>query len=176
MNEQLIKNMGQKVVTKPTIVKRIGGYLHRVVPITDKSGEIISYALKPFMVEFKPRDAFQVIVGASILAIPVAFTEEAWTLGENLPFKNVAVLSLLSLIFIASFVYFNFYRFHLKDHVIEFVKRVLSTYLLSIMVVAIILTVIQKCPWGIDNMLAVKRIIIISFPASMSATVSDTIK
>lgn len=168
--------MEENITTKPTTIKRIGGYLHRVVPIADKSGEIISYALKPFMVEFKPRDAFQVIVGASILAIPVAFTEEAWTLGEKLPGENVALLSLLSLLFISAFAYFNIYRFHLRGNVFELIKRILSTYILSIMVVAIVLTIIQKCPWGVDNLLAIKRIIIISFPASMSATVSDTLK
>ncbi len=168
--------MDEKIYTKPSRIERIGGYLHRIVPIADKSGEVISYALKPFMVEFKPRDAFQVIVGASILAIPVAFTEEAWTLGERLPAENIAVLSFLSVLFIAAFVYYNFYRFHLKGHVLDFAKRVIGTYLLSAIVVSLILTIIQKCPWGTNDLLAIKRIIIVSFPAAMSATVSDTIK
>jgi len=168
--------MEENIYTKPSTIKRIGGYLHRVIPIANKSGEIISYTLKPFMVEFKPRDAFQVIVGASILAIPVSFTEEAWTLGEKLPFNNIALLSLLSLLFIASFVYYNIYRFHFKGHIIEYIKRVICTYFFSLFVVAVILTIIQKCPWGTDNILAIKRIVIVSFPASMSATVSDSIK
>lgn len=168
--------MDEKFYTKPSKIERIGGYLHRIVPIADKSGEVISYALKPFMVEFKPRDAFQVIVGASILAIPVAFTEEAWTLGERLPVENIAVLGLLSILLIGFFVYFNFYRFHLKGHTLDCMKRVIGTYLLSTIVVSLILTIIQKCPWGADNILAIKRIIIVSFPASMSATVSDTLK
>jgi hypothetical protein len=45
-----------------------------------------------------------------------------------------------------------------------------------VLVVALILTIIQKCPWGVDNILALKRIAIVAFPASMSATISDTIK
>ena len=108
--------MEDHIVARPSTVKRIGGYLHRVVPIADKSGKILSYALKPFMVEFRPRDAFQVIVGAAILAIPVALTEEAWTLGERLPLNNVVSLALLSLLFISTFVYFNFYRFNFSGH------------------------------------------------------------
>ncbi|MFC1467464.1 hypothetical protein ACFLQY_02065 [Verrucomicrobiota bacterium] len=49
-------------------IKRINGYLHRVVPIADSAGKVLNYALSPVMVEFKPRDLMQVIVGASILA------------------------------------------------------------------------------------------------------------
>jgi uncharacterized membrane protein len=168
--------MEEDIKTKPSTIKRIGGYLHRVVPIADKSGEIISYALKPFMVEFKARDVFQVVVGASILAIPVAFTEEAWTLGEKLPLNNVIYLAILSVLFIAIFVYFNIYRFHFSGNAFEYVKRVIGTYVLSLIVVALILTIIQKCPWGVDNILAIKRVVIVAFPASMSATISDTIK
>jgi uncharacterized membrane protein len=157
-------------------VKRIGGYLHRIVPVVDKSGEVLSYALKPLMVEFKPRDVFQVIVGSSLIAIPVAMSEEAWTLAESLPMKNIIYLSILSLVFIGSFGYFNFYRFQLKGNVWEFVKRTLGTYIISAVMVTLFLTVIQKCPWGIDNMLALKRILLVSFPAGMSGTLSDTIK
>jgi uncharacterized membrane protein len=168
--------MEEKIETRPSTVKRIGGYLHRVVPIADKSGKILSYALKPFMVEFKSRDAFQVVVGASILAIPVAFTEEAWSLGKTLPLPNVVGLAALSVVFISTFVYFNFYRFNFSGNAINYFKRISGTYFLSLIVVALILTIIQKCPWGTDNVLAIKRIIIVTFPASMSATVSDVIK
>ena len=90
-------------------IKRVGGYLHRIVPIFDSAGKVINYTLTPIMVEFRLRDMMQVIVGASILAVPVAFTEETWKLGESLPTVNVLFLSGLSLLFIAGFVYFNFY-------------------------------------------------------------------
>ena len=162
--------------SKQTTIKRIGGYLHRVVPIMDKSGKILSYTLKPLMVEFRARDVFQVVVGASILAIPVAFTEEAWTLAETLPLPNVLMLSLLSLCIVSLFVFYNFYGLNIKGHVWSFVLRVLSTYFISLAVVALLLTVIQKFPWQADTLLALKRAIIVAFPASMSATISDTIK
>ena len=135
----------QKPETK---VKRIGGYLHRVIPVFDSAGKIINYSLTPLMVEFRPRDLMQVIVGAAILAVPVAFTEETWNLGESLPMKNTLLLSVLSLLFIAGFVYFNFYRYNFKEHVFEFLKRVICIYFFSLMIVGLILTIIQKCPWG----------------------------
>ena len=161
---------------KETTIKRIGGYLHRIVPIADKSGEIISYALKPLMLEFKPRDIMQVIIGSALLAIPVSLTEEAWNLGESLPVMNVSIIAIVSLMLVSVFVYFNFYKVTLKGYVPDFIKRVLGTYIISLIVVAMILTVIQKCPWGIDNVLAIKRIVIVAFPAAMSGTLSDTIK
>jgi uncharacterized membrane protein len=166
----------QKKDQKGFLVKRVGGYLHRVVPIMDASGKVLSYALKPLMVEFKPRDLFQVIVGSSILAIPVAFTEETWDLGEKLPLNNILLLAGLSLLFIACFVFFNFYRFNFKGHWFEYVKRVIATYGVSFLVVGVLLTIIQKCPWGTDSILAIKRIIIVTFPASMSATISDVLR
>lgn len=168
--------MEEKVKVKQSTIERIGGYLHRVVPIADKSGEIISYALKPLMIEFKPRDIIQVAVGAAMLAVPVALSEEAWSLGERLPKENIGILAALSLVFISIFVYFNFYRFTFKGNVLSFLKRVVGTYVISLAVSAIILTIIQKCPWGIDNMLALKRIVIVTFPATMGGTLSDTIK
>ena len=166
----------EKVEIKETTIKRIGGYLHRVVPIADKSGEIISYALKPIMLEFNPRDIMQVIIGSALLAIPVSLTEEAWNLGETLPNSNVLMISILSLLLISVFVYFNFYKVTLKGYVADFIKRVIGTYIISLLVVALILTLIEKCPWGIDNVLGIKRIIIVAFPAAMSGTLSDTIK
>ncbi len=168
--------MDQKIDIRESTIKRINGYLHRVVPVADKSGQIISYALKPLMLEFKPRDIMQVLVGSALLAIPVSLTEEAWNLGQVLPNTNVALIAFLSLLFISVFVYFNFYKITLRGYVFEFVKRVLGTYLLSFLVVAVILTLLQKCPWGIDNLLAVKRIVIVAFPAAMSGTLSDTLK
>ncbi len=157
-------------------IKRIGGYLHKIVPIADKEGKVLHHAIIPFMVELRLRDVMQIIVGASILAIPVAFTEEVWVLGEHLSSNRVLILTMLSLFFIATFVYFNFYRYHFMEHVSEYIKRVFATYILSLLVVAVLLTIIEKCPWGINNLLAIKRIIIVAFPASMSASLSDTIK
>ncbi|HEY5653133.1 MAG TPA: DUF2391 family protein [Pontiella sp.] len=157
-------------------VRRIGGYLHRVIPVVDETGKVIEHVLKPFMVEFKSRDLMQVVVGSAILAVPVAFTEETWKLGQELALNNVLLLSALSLLFISCFVYFNFYRLHFKGHILQFVKRTVSIYVFSLLVVAVILTIIQKCPWETDIMTAIKRILIVAFPASMSAAISDTIK
>ena len=159
-------------------IKRIGRgkYLHTIIPILDSSGKVIQRVVKPLMVELRVRDVFQIIVGATLLAIPMAFTEETWQLGEKLPTINIIILSLPSLFFIAIFVYVHFYRFYLKGFVFQYIKRVLAIYILSLVVVGLLMTVIEQCPWGVDNLLAIKRIIVVSFPASMSAVATDAIK
>jgi uncharacterized membrane protein len=168
--------MAEKKLGNAFKVERIGGYLHKVVPVVDGAGKVLSYAVSPLMWELRPRDIMQIVVGASILAVPVAFTEETWVLGERLAAANVAALAGISVLIIALFVYYNFYRNALRGHVFEYVKRVAATYVLSLIVVTGLLMLIQKCPWGVDNALAVKRIVIVAFPASMSAAVSDMLK
>jgi hypothetical protein len=37
-------------------------------------------------------------------------------------------------------------------------------------------TIVQRCPWQTDFMVAIKRVLIVAFPASMSAAISDTLK
>lgn len=160
---------------KPTI-ERIGGYLQKVTTLKDNSGKMIQTVMSPFMVELKPRDILQIIIGATILAIPVGLTEETWILAKELALPRVFLLGIISLLFLALFIYFNFYRFHLKEHMFNYIKRVLATYLLSLIVVGLLLTIIDKCPWGIDNILAIKRVIITAFPSSMAATLSDTLR
>jgi uncharacterized membrane protein len=166
------------ITSSDVSIQRLGrnGYLHRVIPIFDKSGKIVQRVVKPLMVEFRIRDMMQTVVGASILAIPAAYTEEAWNLGRDLPVANISAIALISILFIATFVFFNFYKSYIAEFQAQFVIRVITTYAVSFVVVAILLTVIGQCPWGTDNALALKRIVVVAFPASMSATITDALK
>jgi uncharacterized membrane protein len=167
--------MAEPSKTKREII-RIGKHLNEMITIRDSGGNLLHKMVKPLMIEFYPRDVVQVIVGATILAIPVAFTEEVWRLGADLPNRNILYLGLVSIIFICLFVYYNFYRSHLKTHWLEFLKRVASIYILAILVVGMILFIIGQAPLGADWLITLKRMIIIAFPASMSAAVADMIK
>ena len=144
--------------------------------VSKKEEGFIEQAIHDIPIKFYLRDVMQVIVGATILAVPVGFTEEAWTLGETLPLGNVISLFILSIVFIGLFTYYNYYRRTMKTHWYDCTKRVITTYLISFLVVALLLTVIHKAPWQVDNLLALKRSIIVAFPASMSAAVADMIK
>jgi uncharacterized membrane protein len=154
----------------------VAGKLKEIITVTDEKGRILHKLINPVMVKFYARDVMQIIVGASILAIPVAFTEETWNLGASLPFANIIGLMLLSFIFISTFVFYNYYRDRLKEHRIEFVKRVFTTYLVSFLVVAVLLTIIERAPWNTNFMVAFSRTVIVSFPASMSGAVADMLK
>jgi uncharacterized membrane protein len=158
-----------------TQVQRLSGRLHRIHPILDAAGKVIHYAVSPLRVELRRRDLMQIIVGSSVLAVPIGFTQEAWDLGQNLPIVNVIALILLSIMFISAYVYFNFYRELFSQYALNFVMRVISIYLLSLVVVGLLLTIIQVAPWNQDFLLALKRTIIVGFPSSMSAAVSDAI-
>jgi len=166
----------QEVSHKEFILKRIGGQLHKIISLKDSKDNVFEKIVIPFPVEFTFRDAFQVLAGASLMMVPVALTEEVWTLSEELPLINVQWLVVLSILTIALFVYFNFYKSNLKGHVIDYFKRTIFTYVIALFAAGVFLTIIDKCPWGIDNLLAIKRIIFVAFPASMSGTISDTLK
>jgi uncharacterized membrane protein len=155
---------------------RIGGHLHKVTPIADRAGRVVHHAVTPLMVEIKSADLIQILVGAALLSIPVALTEEAWNLAEQLSTTRIALLNGLSLGLIAVFVYCNFYQHHLREHLGSYVIRVLLTFSASLFVAGLLLTLLDLCPWGTDEALAIKRIVIVAFPGAMSAALSDSIR
>lgn len=135
--------------------------------------------IAPILPKFKLADLLQIIMGAAILAVPIGFTEETWRLGENLPVFKVIGLMALSLFFISMFTYYHYHRQSSgsqQEHTTEFVKRVLSTYILSFLVVGIIMTLIEKAPWGAAALIAFKRVAIVTFPSSLSAAIADTLR
>lgn len=157
-------------------IQRINGYLKEVITFFDSSGKPISHVINPLMVELKPRDISQIFVGAFLVASPLCFTEEIWTLSENLKDRNIYYLILFSFVSVTMFVYFNFYRFKLKGNVIEFLKRIIAIYAVTISSVVLILFLIDKFPIATQFEVAVRRVIIIAFPAIFGATVTDYIK
>ena len=161
--------------TRP-LIKRIDGDLHIIRKLLDDSGNVVQQIATPLMVEFRLSDVCQILVGACVLAVPVAYTEEVWTLGKELPLPNIVAICLISIAFVAIFGYFLFYRGHLQGNGFEFAKRVIAVYVITILVAAILLTTFQKCPWATDPAAAIGRIVLVAFPACFSATVVDSLK
>ena len=161
--------------TKREVI-RIGKYLNELVTIKDSAGNLMHRAVKPMMLEVYPRDVMQLIVGATLLSVPVAFTEEVWVMGERLAWFNIIFLFLISILFSALFVYYNFYRNHFKKHYLEFFKRIFLLYFISLGVSWLILYLAGQAGLDTNWVVVVKRMIIVSFPASMSAAVADMIK
>jgi uncharacterized membrane protein len=157
-------------------VVRVGGILKEIVTITDATGSLMHKFVRPLMLEFHLHDVFQIIIGAMLLATPIVFTQEVWELGTTLPLRNIVVLSVISIFLLSAFVYYNSYRSHLRGYEIEFLKRVISIYLISLVVVGTLLTILGQAPWTTEFIVAIKRTILVAFPASMSAAVADMIK
>ena len=122
---------------------------------------------------FNLEDVSQIMIGAFALAIPISFSEEAWRLSESLPVFNLFLLSILSLSFLGFYTYQSIFQGDIKKRKFAFVFRVFVAYLIAFIVVSLILLSIDKFPIVDDTLIAIKRAIVISMPASMGAIIVD---
>ena len=123
---------------------------------------------------FNAEDAGQIFVGAFALAVPVSFSEEAWKLGETLPTQNLLLLLTLSVVFLTLYTYQSVFQKEIKSRKFIFILRIVIAYLMTAFVVALVLFCLNKLPFVDDPLTAIKRIIVISMPASMGAIVVDS--
>lgn len=123
---------------------------------------------------FNFEDASQIFVGSFALAVPISFSEEAWRLGETLPILNLLVLFTLSMVFLALYTYESVFQRNISKRKMVFILRILIAYFITAMVVMLVLFCINKLPLLSNSLVALKRVIIISMPASMGAIVVDS--
>jgi uncharacterized membrane protein len=123
---------------------------------------------------FNIEDASQIFVGAFALAVPISFSEEAWRLSETLPTQNLLMLLSLSIVFLALYTYQSVFQKEIKSRILIFVLRIFIAYLMTAVVVALVLFCLNKLPLLDQPWLAIKRIIVITMPASMGAIVVDS--
>jgi len=122
------------------------------------------------------RDIVEVAVGSCVMAFPVAVTEEIWNLSESMSFFRVGLVLLGSLFFLGLFTYATYYHGALEGYERSFITRVLSSYFNTLIVCALILLVLDKFPLSSQTAVAVKRVILVGFPACFSATVVDSLR
>ncbi|GAA5646072.1 hypothetical protein VPR01S_05_02260 [Vibrio proteolyticus NBRC 13287] len=125
-------------------------------------------------ISFNMEDAGQVFVGAFALAVPISFSEEAWQLGETLPFANLLMLMSLSTVFLGIFAYQSVFQQNVHKRVLAFALRIILAYLITAFVVALVLMCLDKLPLMVDPITSLKRIVVITMPASMGAIVVDS--
>ena len=118
-------------------------------------------------------DIIQVVIGASALTVPVAFSEESWRLSETLPMLNVFVLIFLSLLFISLYSLQGIFQGQIKHRLSHYVFRIIIDYGVSLVVVFVVLFALNRMPIIDDPIIALKRIIILAFPASMGGVIVD---
>lgn len=123
---------------------------------------------------FNAEDASQVAIGAFALAVPISFSEEAWKLGETLPLMNLLLLLVLSVAFLSFYTYESLFQANIKYRIPVFLIRILIAYLIAALVVTLVLVALDKFPLFSEPAIALKRLIIITMPASMGAIIVDS--
>ena len=124
--------------------------------------------------QFRWHDLGEIAVGASIVAFPVAITDEVWTLSAELSFYRVLSFAIVS-IFLLSTVIFLIHRhdqFPLSRGAL--VVRVAMTYSVTLLISMLLLFGIDRIDLLQEPLVAIKRVVIVAFPASFAATAVDS--
>ncbi|AIY66678.1 DUF2391 family protein [Pseudoalteromonas piratica] len=122
---------------------------------------------------FNFEDIVQICVGAFALAVPISFSEEAWQLAETLPLTNLLLLLCLSLTFLTLYTYQSVFQRNINTRRFLFITRIVVAYLITFFIVSLVLLSIDKLPFVSDPLIALKRVVVISMPASMGAIIVD---
>jgi len=118
-------------------------------------------------------DISQIAIGAFALAVPISFSEEAWRMGETLPLFNLFIVFSLSISFLGVYAYYSVFQGRVTKRYKVFVIRIFIAYFIATLVVALVLFALNKFPLIDDPIIAIKRLILITMPASMGAIIVD---
>jgi len=154
--------------------RRIGGQVHTIQEIRDEAGRLIDTLTKPLKVEFRLQDVGQLLAGAFMMGIPMALADEVWVLGETLPPGRILLIALLSILVLALFIWGLFYGGHIAEFKFDFFKRVTISYFLTFGVSLLLLALFGQA--GFNLSLAIRRAVIVAFPAAFAASSVDFIK
>ena len=157
------------------LLQRIRGRLHSVHQLHDDDGKVVGTVARPLKVEFRFEDLGQLIVGAFVMALPLAFTEEVWNLGEDLSGGRILSIFFLSIVTLGLFIWLLFYQGEDARYTGHFLARVASAYVATFCVAFLLMLLVDKAPLD-DLSLALSRAVIVAFPASFSATAVDFVK
>ncbi|MGF1453098.1 MAG: DUF2391 family protein [Opitutales bacterium] len=122
---------------------------------------------------FDSEDLSQLLIGALSVSVPIAFSEESWTLGATLPTWNLALIASITLAFLSIFTHHSVFRRQVRYRWGRFVARVIFAYLLTATVVSVVLMALGKFPLLSEPAAALGRVIVVAMPASMGAIIVD---
>lgn len=122
---------------------------------------------------FELRDVAEIALGGSVMAFPVATAGEIWDLGKELAIGRVLLFTLSSLFFLSIMVYGMHGHGGEHSNRKAFWQRVVTTYLVTMLISALLLFGVDRLNLLSDPLVAIKRTILVAFPASFAATVVD---
>ena len=124
---------------------------------------------------FKILDAAEIVIGSVMLGFPITVTEEVWILGRDLPIHLILLIAIASLGFIGLFVYARYHISNMARTKNDFYIRTLAVYVITLVVSSLLLALVEQFPLFSEPLIAIKRCIIVSLPASFAATMVDSI-
>ena len=124
--------------------------------------------------KFNLKDIGEIIIGSVIMGFPAASTGEIWDLGETLPLYLAIIIAVISISFIGFFVHTHYHSGTEVATKREFYLRTISVYLITIIICSSLLALLSQFPIFSDPVVAIKRCIIVSLPASLAATAVDS--
>lgn len=151
--------------------------IYRIKAFVERGGKLIA-TLQPLHLKLDTRDLAQIFVGSIVLASPFMVTEEVWTLGAEMSTVASILFLLLSLFALSVLLYFwRYEKVTLEGRLVkmEFMKRLIVTYLIAFTTVAVLLTLLGKAPWDVEPQIAVKRVILVALPACLGGAAIDFI-
>ncbi|MBI1978965.1 MAG: DUF2391 family protein [Candidatus Aenigmarchaeota archaeon] len=151
--------------------------LYRIKTQLLRGNKLIA-TLQPLHFKFEARDLAQIFIGSIVLASPFMVTAEVWELGAQMSTMSSVLYLMLSLFALTILLYFwRYEKVTFEGHVVkrELMKRLVVTYLIAFATVAVLLTLLDKAPWGTDAQIAVKRVILVSLPACLGGAAIDFI-
>lgn len=119
-------------------------------------------------------DIIQVCIGSAILAIPIAFTEEAWKMGASLPQFKIVLIFLTSILFNACFIFYGVYEGNIAGKLLKFLSRIAINYGLTFLTVVYILYLLNILTIGMPVIAIISKVLLVSFPASLSGAIVDS--
>jgi len=119
-------------------------------------------------------DLAEMLVGAVPIAYPLAVTEEVWNLGESITWMSALLLWAGTGVVIGWYGSHAFQAGGFRKNWSSVLIRLGLVQLLTFAVCALLLIVVGKWPIATDPALAIKRTLLVLFPASFSATIVDS--
>ena len=127
----------------------------------------------PVQERFQVRDFVEIALGGSIMAFPVAVTQEVWDLGSELSLMRALLFAVASLLVLAVLIYVL--HEHGKQPVRRaFLQRLAATYGATLVISAVLLAGVNRIDLLHAPLVALKRTILVAFPASFAATAVDS--
>ena len=120
------------------------------------------------------RDMAEMLLGAVALAYPLVVTEEVWHLGQAMTWPRALALWFGSAVVIGWYGTHAFQHGSFRKNWGQIILRVLVAHGLTFAVCATLLLVMDKFPILTDPGIALRRAMIVMYPAAFAATILDS--